>query len=50
MIRDQQAGWHGAIPNITSLVKSILHVMMGGGSREGSGTIMSNTNCQSIEN
>ena len=30
-------------------MKSMLH-MKGGGSREGSGTFMSKTNCQGIEN
>ena len=48
-MRNQRAGRWDAIPKITSPMKSMLQ-MKGGGSREGSGTFMSNTNCQGIEN
>ena len=35
--------------SVSEDMKSISH-MKGGGNREGSGTFMSNTNCQGIEN
>ena len=47
--RDQRARKWGAIPKIASPMKSMLHIK-GGGSRVGSDTFMSNTNCQEIEN
>ena len=48
-MRDQQAGKWGSIPKITSPMISMLHIK-GGGSRVGSDTFISNTNCQGIEN
>ena len=48
-MRNQRERWWGGIPKITSPMKSMLH-KKGGGSKEGRGTLMSNTNCQGIEN
>jgi hypothetical protein len=47
--RDQQARRWGATTIITNPVKFVLH-MKGGDSREGNNTLMSNINCQGIEN
>ena len=47
--RDHRARRRGAIPKIASLVTSMLH-KKGGGTREGGNTLMSNSNCQGIEN
>jgi hypothetical protein len=45
---DQRARRWGAISKIASPWKSMLHVK-GGGNREGSGTVMSNTKCQELK-
>ena len=48
MKRDRRAGRWGVNPNIASPMTTMLH-KKGGGSKEGNGTFMSNTDCQGIE-
>ena len=48
-MRNQWAGRWDAIPKITSPIKSMFH-KKGGGNREGSGTFVSDINCQGVEN
>ena len=48
-VSGRRVGRWGANPKIASLMKSMLH-RKGGGSREGNGTLMPNSNCQGIEN